>query len=189
LRNQYQMVGKNDEIQELAISPTARPGSQLVGVMAMKNAEPMEQAPKSTELVLASDEAGGLEMPSVADQRRRRLVRGAAAFAPVVLTLRSGALAAASCTGAKTVSYTIPKTGPNNGALPPGTVEGDVCVQGLSTCTTSGMSDHKVETPLSVPNYQLVDNKLQCKDFNGQTVAILSSASAGSMGIQVVSRQ
>jgi len=30
---------------------------------------------------------------------RRRLVRGAMALAPLVLTLRSGALAAASCTG------------------------------------------------------------------------------------------
>jgi hypothetical protein len=34
---------------------------------------------------------------------RRRLVRGAVALAPLVLTLRSGALAAASCTAARIV--------------------------------------------------------------------------------------
>jgi hypothetical protein len=115
---------------------------------------------------------------------RRRLVRGVAAFAPLVLTLRSGALAAASCTGAKTVSYQIPSTGNNNGGLPAGTVEGDVCVKGLDVCATPGTSGHKVSTPLGTPsNYQFVDNKVQCKAFNGQTVAILSSTSAASMGI------
>lgn len=36
----------------------------------------------------------------VSDVRRRRLVRGAAVLAPAILTLRSGSLAAASCTGA-----------------------------------------------------------------------------------------
>ena len=44
---------------------------------------------------------------------RRRLVRGAVALAPVVLTMRSGALAAASCTGARLVDI------PNNGKFKP----------------------------------------------------------------------
>ena len=35
---------------------------------------------------------------------RRRLVRGAVSLAPVVLTLRSGGLAAASCTGVKVLN-------------------------------------------------------------------------------------
>jgi len=174
------MVGKNDEIQELAISPTARPGSQLVGVMAMKNAEPMEQAPKSTELVLASDEAGGLEMPSVADQRRRRLVRGAAAFAPVVLTLRSGALAAASCTGAKVLNVTLD----NNGSDPqsPSRIkDGDYCFSNLDICKTPGVTN-KVETPApdKILNYEVASSNKRCPTFANQTVAILSSASAGS---------
>ena len=65
---------------------------------------------------------------------RRRLVRGAAALAPVVLTLRSGALAAASCTGAKTTNVALD----NNGKPPAsvGAVKGDVCfkVTEVNTC-------------------------------------------------------
>jgi hypothetical protein len=178
LRNQYQMVGKNDEIQELAISPTARPGSQLVGVMAMKNAEPMEQAPKSTELVLASDEAGGLEMPSVADQRRRRLVRGAAAFAPVVLTLRSGALAAASCTGARTVNTTLDNSSKPDSSV--GAQQGDVCFKVTDVNTCPG-APNKLENGVGSPTPYVIGNNGKCGNLTGGTqVAILSSTAADS---------
>ena len=68
---------------------------------------------------------------------RRRLVRGAAAFAPVVLTLRSGALAAASCTGARTVNTTLE----SNSKPPPsvGAQQNDVCfkVTEVNTCPSA----------------------------------------------------
>jgi len=53
----------------------------------------------ATDLPLAGGEA--VSPTTTTDQRRRRLVSGVMAVAPLVLTLRSGALAAASCTGTK----------------------------------------------------------------------------------------
>jgi hypothetical protein len=106
---------------------------------------------------------------------RRRLVRGAVSLAPIVLTLRSGALAAASCTGAKSVNYPIPQTG----ELPSGTVEGDVCIKNIDVC-----DGNKVVTmQVSPVNYQYVGPNTKCNNFQSQTVAILSSASATSLGI------
>jgi hypothetical protein len=46
--------------------------------------------------------------------KRRRLIRGAIAVAPMVLTLRSGALAAASCTGALVLTQTSGSSGKLN---------------------------------------------------------------------------
>lgn len=150
----------------------------------MENTEAMEQAPKSAELAVANGEASGSGVSSLADQRRRRLVRGAAAFAPMVLTLRSGALAAASCTGAKVVEIT-PANG--NGRLPTniGIKSGDVCVDNLNRCVAH--PDTKVITPQTTPSFQKItfDNqgRPSCQAFANNNVAILSSQSAGSMGI------
>lgn len=152
----------------------------------MKNTEAMERAPKSTELALANGEAGGLEVP--ADQRRRRLVRGAAAFAPVVLTLRSGALAAASCTGARIVN--IPSTGNENGKFVANTGEVacvattdyKVCENHLLTGQTKIETKSTVTYPVTGP-----DNNgfYKCSVSNGRdltgNVAILSSAAASSL--------
>jgi hypothetical protein len=152
----------------------------------MKNTEAMDLAPKSTELALANDETGGLEMP--ADQRRRRLVRGVAAFAPVVLTLRSGALAAASCTGARIVD--IPSTGPSNGkftALPGevacvATNDYSVCANhpltGLTKIDTKKTTTYPVAGPDNNGLYRC--SVASGPDLRGN-VAILSSASAGSL--------
>ncbi len=129
------------------------------------------------------------------ENKRRRLVRGAVALAPLVLTLRSGALAAASCTGVKIASGASTKSGsPKAGKIlnAPGVVAGDVCVQ-AQVLTTCGANPNKVETlsNLSVTNSEPVVARnggswLSCgnpSQFVGQPIAILSSQSAASMGI------
>jgi hypothetical protein len=73
----------------------------------MKRTESTDEAVQSNDQVLASGYGTGADETSTMDQRRRRLVRGAAALAPLVLTLRSGALAAASCTGAKAIETIV----------------------------------------------------------------------------------
>lgn len=115
---------------------------------------------------------------------RRRLVRGAVALAPLVLTLRSGALAAASCTGAKTVNVTLDSNGKPPASV--GAVKGDVCykVSDVNTCpvgTTPRLENH-VGNPVSYT----IDSSLKCSRTPGGSlpagtqVAILSSASANS---------
>jgi hypothetical protein len=149
--------------------------------MAMKNTEAMDLAPKSTELALANDEAGGMEMP--ADQRRRRLVRGAAALAPVVLTLRSGALAAASCTGARIVNI------PSNGKFT--ALNGEVACVAAGDWTSEGCpataASTKIVTrktttyPVNGPdNGGLYKCAAPGRDLTGN-VAILSSTAANSL--------
>lgn len=109
---------------------------------------------------------------------RRRLVRGAMALAPVVLTLRSGALAAASCTGAKTTNVTLD----NNGKPPAGVgaVEGDVCfkVTDVNTCPTAS---NKLENGVGSPTPYTIGQNGQCGNLSKDTqVAILSSTAATS---------
>jgi hypothetical protein len=70
------------------------------------------------------------------------------AFAPLVLTLRSGALAAASCTGVKIATGAYTKDGGLRAGKiknAPGVVEGDVCVEAgaLQAC---GTDQSRVET-------------------------------------------
>src|SRR5689334_19190075 len=70
--------------------------------------------------------------------KRRRLIRGVTAVAPLVLTLRSGALAAASCTGVKAINVSVaPNNKPSSGI--PGT---DYCATQnttlSSTCVAPG---------------------------------------------------
>ena len=144
----------------------------------MKNTDAMERAPKSTELAAANDETSGSGVPLLADKRRRRLVRGAAAFAPVVLTLRSGALAAASCTGAKTVNTTLQSNGKPPASV--GAVQGDVCYK-VTEVNTGPSSPTKLENHVGSPfPYRIGDNG-KCGNLGGGTqVAILSSTAATS---------
>jgi len=140
---------------------------------------------------------------------RRRLVRGAISLAPVVLTLRSGALAAASCTGLKATADT---RGPNadrpgrifNATAEP--VDGDVCVlpERLTACDTT---PNKVLTSSNItigntepvalytnPELPLGNNNpyLVCGSSSGpnsrfigrNNIAILSSQSVLSMGVR-----
>jgi hypothetical protein len=141
---------------------------------------------------------------------RRRLVRGAVALAPLVLTLRSGALAAASCTGLKATANTRPSTANRPGrivnATPTAPVVGDVCVlpdqltacddpSGTKVLTSSNLTPVNSE-PVALytnPNLPLNDNNpyLVCGSSSGpnagfigqRNIAILSAQSASSMVI------
>lgn len=146
----------------------------------MKSMNSADEAPESMN-VSPGDEALGGVATSAADAKRRRLVRGAVAFAPLVLTLRSGALAAASCTGARVVSVGLNGTG-SDPQTPSRIAAGDVCVKNLNACpgTTTKVLTPPPGTPL---NYQFADINKKCPAFANNTVAILSSQSAGSMGI------
>jgi len=106
---------------------------------------------------------------------RRRLVRGAAVIAPLVLTLRSGALAAASCTGAKVI--TVFET---NGKVSntTGLVDGDICVTNFNTCPTSPES--KIIGGVSDGTFKASSQKCSGTVSSGP-VAILSSQSATSL--------
>ncbi len=143
------------------------------------------------------------------DVARRRLIRGVVALAPLVLTLRSGALAAASCTGLKATPNTRPSSAARPGrivnATPADPVVGDVCVlpNELTACDTSQtkvLTSSNLTTansePISLytnPNLPINDNNpyLVCGSSSGpnpafigkNNIAILSSQSASSMGV------
>jgi len=109
---------------------------------------------------------------------RRRVVRGVVALAPLVLTLRSGALAAASCTGARTVNTIL-----DNNAKPPasvGAVEGDVCFK-VSDVNTCPDAPTKLENIVGAPPGYTIGNNGKCGNLAGGTnVAILSATAAAS---------
>ncbi|HPP45940.1 MAG TPA: hypothetical protein PLF25_00375 [Accumulibacter sp.] len=116
----------------------------------------------------------------LSDQRRRRLIRGAVAFAPLVLTLRSGALAAASCTGARIVNI------PSDGVIPNATST-DVCAPTAAICPDHPLIDQtKVLTqPTTLINMEANGTGWGCKTQTGTfytgNMAVLSSTSATSM--------
>ena len=148
----------------------------------MNTTESLDGAGKSLDLSSVTGETAITGDTSVTENKRRRLVRGAVAFAPLVLTLRSGALAAASCTGTKVLS--VSTNGEGMFTDPSGSVgAGDYCVE-ATTCgpehptkikTIGAMKD---PIPITGP---LNSDKFQCGVTGQRTVAILSSTSAGSL--------
>ena len=126
------------------------------------------------------------------DQRRRRLLRGAAGIAPVVLTLRSGALAASSCTGVRLRTNTDVNAQftDTSGTV----VAGDTCVivSDELLCPPNkiraGASGGYTTVTATIPTVP-ASPAWQCKnatgiDFVSKTnVAILSSTSASSLNI------
>ncbi len=161
----------------------------------MKSTESLDDAGKSVDLASATGETTLPSETSSPENNRRRLVRGAVAFAPLVLTLRSGALAAASCTAAE-----VPKAAVNgNGRIflvppssrPPDGVEGDYCVKNVGVCSTnSGRISTGEVDPLPITK-KIVDQEERyfCGTFrangSGQQnripIAILSSGSVTSL--------
>lgn len=124
---------------------------------------------------------------------RRRLVRGAVSIAPVVLTLRSGALAAASCTGAKVLTtLDSTKKVPTSVTLATDAsgVVTDKCVATSNVPICDGASTvpglpTRVKNPVGSSTIYDINNR---KCLSGTTplpagtqVAILSSASATSL--------
>ena len=118
--------------------------------------------------------------PPLPNVQRRRLLRGATAIAPVVLTLRSGSVvAAASCVGAKAVGATTNGAGKitlNGGSA----AVGDHCVTSYQACeSTTKISSGTLTGQVTRDNA----GDLVCADPNAKnrTVAILSSVSVTSL--------
>lgn len=123
------------------------------------------------------------------DLRRRRLIRGAAAATPVILTLRSGAaLAQVSCTGAKVLiepSQEVPWT-----AIEGSVTDSDVGFRGFTDCPTDINKVLQVGAEHYKGKNKIRDNL--CPDNPGPPkkdytctgpIAILSSTAAGSFGV------
>jgi hypothetical protein len=114
--------------------------------------------------------------------KRRRLVRGAMALAPLVLTLRSGALAAASCTAARVVDL-----GPD-GKIPEGSVNDVSCINDPTQLTAPVCDTYPLtgKTKVTTQGYPLVSvqkrnsgnsENFYCGDITDRKqVAIFSSA-------------
>lgn len=165
----------------------------------MKSTESIDAT--ASDLPCADGGAVSPAVQSLADQRRRRLVRGVMAAAPVVLTLRSGALAAASCTGVKIASVHTKANNPRRGQIesPPVPIQaGDVCVlPGVLQACPDPAFPNKVATnsPINETNTEPVQPRSSggvdywtcgnpdLASFRNQNVAILSSQSVTSMGI------
>jgi hypothetical protein len=118
---------------------------------------------------------------------RRRLVRGAVSLAPIVLTLRSGALAAASCTGARLVRINQNNRIGENRADALGLTTSDVCFPDATVCEGSPTTGLTKINSTPTQGFSLTENpngSLSCGTSNlrGQQVAILSSTSAASLG-------
>ena len=127
--------------------------------------------------------AGQRNKASVPDLnlRRRRLVRGAASIAPLVLTLRSGAVAAASCVGAKALNVTVDSSGKIDGT-PGGAAAGDYCVTSVQECPDPDQPTKIFAGTPDADPIRAAGPNLFCGDArSSQTVAILSAASVTSL--------
>ena len=106
--------------------------------------------------------------------RRRRLVRGVTAVAPLILTLRSGALAAASCTGVKAINVSVASNNKPASGIP----GQDYC----ATQNTSLNSTCVAPGQLTIDTNYISASTGKCgSNHAGQQVAILSSASVTSL--------
>lgn len=150
----------------------------------MKPEESLDVTRESDGLSPTADEAdisGGVAAP---ENKRRRLVRSAAALAPLVLTLRSGGVAAASCTGARLV-----RVGDDGKFSDAYHQTNDVCIVDTPApvCenhpTTDGFTKVRTE-PASFAPVVEDGQGYRCNtniDLNNKIVAILSSTSATSL--------
>jgi hypothetical protein len=174
------MATENDDTEELLLARFDRVRSRS-GEAAMKSTDAIGGAPQTIEPSSANAVAGSLAQAAATqlDVKRRRLVRGAAAIAPMVLTLRSGALAAASCTGAKIIS--IDSTGQIN---PAGLHDTDVCFTDQQVCPGYPLNGPtKIESGTRVGQIAptIPNGPYACGNLKNTQVAILSSASASSL--------
>lgn len=152
----------------------------------MKSTESLGDAGKLVDLSSATGETGMPGDTSIIENKRRRLVRGAVAFAPLVLTLRSGALAAASCTGAAKVAQTTLGAGATIPTTSPPVETGDGCFTRVTQCSTNASKlSTDPGTYEKIGNVSLdTSGKFYCVNGKqGETVAILSSASASSFRV------
>ncbi len=154
----------------------------------MKPEESLDVTRESDGLLSTADQAAISGGEAAPENKRRRLVRSAAALAPLVLTLRSGGVAAASCTGARLVD--IPRDGKFSGDFSVGTSP-DVCItrNPAPVCPTyptgPGYTKVLTEPTQVVAVTEAAPGQYYCgtsrRHISGRTVAILSSASATSL--------
>lgn len=137
----------------------------------MRRTEAIDEAVQATDLALTGGDPASADEGSTLDQRRRRLVRGAAAFAPLVLTLRSGALAAASCTGTKIRTATTNARGQVE-------VGGSPLTSGLLGSNDNPNPDYCFKNVDSCPDTSLVD-KISTQDMNDQSIQVFRSGTGG----------
>ncbi|BBL73614.1 hypothetical protein [Methylomagnum ishizawai] len=148
------------------------------------------------------ERSAGLNSAAVPDFTKRRLVRGAVAGAPVLLTLRSGALAAESCSGVQSAGINTANVTGGSGTIqaaiqagtgnPPYTpAQGDYCVTQYFTCSNTSNTFPRVQSdlPLDVNSSIGVVTETssgsgvyQCKNLSGTplngALAIASSVTS-----------
>jgi hypothetical protein len=159
----------------------------------MKTMEKPGETSGSTELSPTDGDAVSQATVRDANLSRRKWMRGAAAVAPMVLTLRSGALAASSMIAVKTVGTTLDVQNgralvTNNPDLPI-PMGGDICVSDPQLIgerppyriATSGHANGTVKVEFVNTTGQ---QTYYCEGgvyYSGRPVAFVSSASASSL--------
>ncbi len=174
----------------------------------MKTLKTIGEAQRLMELPGAADAAVGQPAVRDADLGRRKWMRGVVAVAPVVLTLRSGALAASSMTGVKAVGTLKPyqrspaepivwKVKDWKGTAP---ATGDVCVSDATTfgngttsplqVATSDMGAYRTGTVTVDTPGDLQSSKIYCQPLVGRApyptdrevpIAIMSASACNSL--------
>lgn len=173
----------------------------------MKTLKTIGEAQGSMEPPSAADAAVGQPAVRDADLGRRKWMRGVVAVAPMVLTLRSGALAASSMTGVKAVGTlkpyqrspadpTVWKVKDWNGIAP---ATGDLCVSDATTfgngttsplqVATSDMGAYRTGT-VTVDTPGNPQSKIYCQPLVGRApyptdrevpIAIMSASACNSL--------
>jgi len=147
----------------------------------MKSLRSIDEAEQLPALSPAKSDQSSSAAASPPDRARRRLVRGAAAVAPLVLTLRSGGvLAAVSCMGVSQITVTDANGDFMGNSI---AVPGDQCVdtfsQNAATCPGNRITGGSLS---GVPvTHSGVTGYLRCQGMPNRTVAILSSIAATSL--------
>lgn len=154
----------------------------LLGAATVKSAKSIDQTAALADSALPDGQTVGADQTSQLDQRRRRLVRSAMAVAPLVLTLRSGALAAASCTGVR-IWNPQPVVDPlgraDNGLA--GVEKSDYCTTGTQICGDARdhpRLSHSNSSPLLPVEQQ--GSGYTCPSTIQRPVAILSAGAYNS---------
>jgi len=144
----------------------------------MKSNESHDVARNPVDLSCATAEEPAPNTTEAHENKRRRLIRGAVAYAPLLLTLRTGVSAAVSCTGAKALNVPVGQN--NKPDASAGAVSGDVCFEmdQVNICPTAAS---KLENgPGSPAIGYTIGSDGKCGPLQNTTVAILSATSAAS---------
>lgn len=148
----------------------------------MKTLKSIDEAGQSPASSPAESDGFRSVKTSLPDPSRRRLVRGAAAVAPLVLTLRSGGvLAAASCVGVRQfVSTDTVGEFTTNGI----SAVGDECFTPYDRGTCPDMkiiAGTRTGVTVDLAAINPGPGKLRCQGVTSQFVAILSTAAVTSI--------